>query len=636
MGVCMKKRLYGTLTCFGVILLSVICIIIVNGCKSTGKETDILTQVASSKDREDITILVKYAFTINGFEKAVEKKFPNINIIQVGNYTHDMGIDEYETRLEHDDIPDIVMTWPLEVGEEYWSDRLMDLSGMEFTNRYNLSMLNDISRDGKLYYLPGPAQVRGILYNKTLFEEKGWQVPKDFTGFVELCKTIEASGMRSLQLGLGNEEVLDTAFVGYSYEECYSKPMDTQWIEEYNNGEHSFGEHFSPALDTFQYMIDQGVLKKEDLDISYAEREKMFFTRECAMVEDSVLMTRMGGTQTGSTDEYALMPFFNPNGGEDWARLYMVCFIGLNKELAEPENKEKYELVMELMNYLSNPEGQEALMSDTGAMYSSLIEVGPPDVPEIEELIPALKEGRYALFPTFENAQSALREGLTGMVRGEYTKEDVITMVDERNASPIKDKESSVLGKATEDFTLIETGNFFTDAMREEAGTDIALFLDNGKDGRYNGKGISAKLYKGDVTENDIGRIFPDLKHGEEGTLWKVTVTGEDLRKILEYTMKVDNNEGGWFYYFSGLRMEYSPSSEPGERIKSITMADKSDLEDEKLYTVAVMDETVSEQYVESCEQTQIKILDIIKESVKSLGTISPTKDERFKIVGGK
>lgn len=275
-------------------------------------QTDILSQKKANPDKTQLTILVKYAFTINSFEKAVEEKFPEIDIVQVGNYTHSMGVDEYESRLKNDDLTDIVMTWPLDIGEEYWADRLLDLSGLEFTSRYNLSTLNTLSTDGKLYYLPGPAQVRGIVYNKTLFQEKGWQVPTDFNGFLELCKTIEANGMRSLQLGFGNAEVLDTAFVGYNYGNVYSKPQDAEWLENYNEGKGSFGDHFGSALDTYQKMIDAGVWKKEDLNVQYQDREKMFFTRQCAMVEDSALMAHIGYTQTGTADEFALMPFLTP------------------------------------------------------------------------------------------------------------------------------------------------------------------------------------------------------------------------------------------------------------------------------------------------------------------------------------
>ena len=237
---------------------------------------------------------------------------------------------------------------------------------MPFTSRYNTAMLNSIARDGKLYYLPGPAQVRGIVYNKTLFEEKGWKVPNDFNSFIALCRTIEASGIRSIQLGFGNSEVLDTAFVGYSYGNCFSTPADAQWLADYNKGRGSFGQHFRPALNTFQTMIDAGVWKKSDLSLTYAERETMLFNRQCAMVEDSVLIARRGYSLTGSTDQFALMPFFSPGTPCDWARLYMVCYVGLNKHLGEPQNKKKYDPVMQLMDYISTPEGQLALAARPG------------------------------------------------------------------------------------------------------------------------------------------------------------------------------------------------------------------------------------------------------------------------------
>ena len=418
--------------------LGAACLLGLAACGATpgGAGPDIVSQKVVAEGKTPITVLVKFAFSINAFEQAVEEKFPEIDIVQVGNYTRDMGIREYERRLEHDDLPDLVMTWPLDVGEEYWSERLLDLSGCDFTGHYSLSMLNDISRDGKLYYLPGPSQIRGIVYNKTLFAERGWQVPKDYEGFLALCQTIEASGMRALQLGFQNPEVLDTAFVGYNFASAYSKPGDVQWMADYNNGSGSFGDHFGPALEVFQDMIDAGIWRESDVSVNYTQRENMIFSRQCAMIEDSVLLTRMGQRMTGTTDEFALMPFFNPGPDGDWARLYMVCYVGANKKLAEPENREKYDLVMELLNYISTPEGQEALAADTGGMFSSLIGAAAPDAPEIADLLPALNHGRYAVFPQLKNAQGALRSGLAAMLRGEADKAAVIQLVDQENRDP--------------------------------------------------------------------------------------------------------------------------------------------------------------------------------------------------------
>ncbi|MEG1869852.1 MAG: ABC transporter substrate-binding protein, partial [Oscillospiraceae bacterium] len=430
-------------------------------------QPDVLTQKVIEKDKIPVTVLVKYAFSINAFEVAVENKFPNLDLVQVGNFTSDMGLDEYEARMKNDDLTDIVMTWPLDCGSQYLEERLLDLSAMPFTSNYNISKLNEISRDGKLYYLPGPSQIRGIVYNKTLFAEKGWEVPTDFDGFISLCKQIEATGIRSLQLGLDDPEVLDTAFIGYSFANCYATPKDTQWIMDYNNGVGSLGDHFAPAFEVFQTLIDNGILKPEDLNINYAQRERMLFDRKCAMIEDSVLLARMGNEIAGNDDEFALMPFFSPVSDGDWARLYPVCYIGLNQHLSEPQNKAKYDLVMQIMEYISTPEGQRALASDTGAMYSSLNGMPPPnDVPEIKALLPALEHGRCAIFPTFKNAQGALREGLAGILTGKLTAENVIQMVDAVNLDPPAAPPPTVIGNASDNFTIMDMGNFLTDAMR--------------------------------------------------------------------------------------------------------------------------------------------------------------------------
>lgn len=594
---------------------------------------EVLTQKVREPGRTPVTVLVKYAFSIHAFEKVVEERFPNIDLVQVGNFTQDRGLVEYLARLEHDDLADIVMTWPLQLGEKYWKDRLLDLSAMPFTNRYITGMLDAIARDGKLYYLPGPAQVRGIVYNKTLFKEKGWQVPTNYEEFIELCHTIEASGIRALQLGFSNSEVLDTAFVGFNYRSSFRSPADMQWLADYNDKKQgSFGDQFGNALNVFQQMIDEGVWKPGDINVRYSQRENMFFNRECAMIEDSVLIARLGYDRTGSTDEVALMPFFNPGTPSDWVRLYMVCYIGLNKHLAEPQNKAKYDLVMQLMDFISSPEGQIALSADTGAMFSSLRNAPPPDVPEIIDIDASLRQGRYAVFPELKYAQGALRSGLAGMVSGYLTAKDVILMVDKQNLNPPPVIPPSVLGKAETDFSIIETGNFITDVIRAKTGADIALFLDNGKDGTYNGKGICSRLYKGQLTTADIFRLMPDMKHGEVGSVQILSMTGANLCKALEYAVTVNNGESGWFYYFSGLRMAFAPTAAPGSRIKEISLADGKALDPNHVYLVAAMDNTVDPKYVSNLKETGILIEDLLIQTIREKKTIAPSGDGRFNI----
>lgn len=595
-------------------------------------EDDVLTQTMLSSKKTLITVLVKHAFSINIFEQAVEAKFPTIDIIQVGNYTSEMGKAEYLARIKNNDLTDIVMTWPLEIGEEYWSDRLVDFSSMSLSSKYSASMLNQISRDGKLYYLPGPAQVRALVYNKTLFKEKGWLVPTDFEGFLALCKQIEQDGIRALQLGLGNSEVFDTVFTGFGYAQSYSSPLNAQNMAKYDNREGSLEDNYSGALDTFETLMKEGVVKKEDINIIYSDRERMLFNRECAMVEDSVLLARMGKDYNGCTDEFALMPFFNPIENGDYTRLYPVCYIGVDKKLEQAKNKNKFDLVKQILNYISTPEGQETLAADTGAMFSSLLGTTSPDIPEIKDLLNSLEEGRYAIFPTLKNAQTALRTGLKQLLNGEQTRAEIVAKVDKANITPEIPMEVMVLGRAAKDFTLIETGNFLTDAMRKESGCDIALFLDNGKDGRYNGKGVSSKIYKGDLTSYDIKRILPDLKHQEKGVMWKVEMTGANLIKTLEYSISVDNNKTGWFYYFSGLHMTYAPSFPQGSRIKKIKDSNGKAIDLNKIYSVAITDYSVNSDCFVNKEETEILISSIFERALAEQQIITPSNDGRFKI----
>ncbi len=617
---------------FIVVISVFVMVIALIGCQPQTKilnTDDILTQKKTEKGRIPITISVKYAFTINNFEKVVEERFPNIDLIQVGNYTASLGIEEQLARLKNDDLTDIVMTWPYDVGEEYWKDRLIDLSGMSFSSHYNTSVLDMIERDGKLFYLPGPSQIRGIVYNKTLFREKGWEVPSDYNGFIKLCQTIEKTGIRALQLGFKNPEVLDTAFIGYNYGDAYSKPYNRKWLENFNQGEGDFKDNFSDALDNFQEMISEGVFKESDLEVDYSERERMFFNRECAMIEDSVLMSRMGEDYNGCQDEFALMPFFNKGSEASWSRLYMVCFFGLNKHLEEDKNKTKYDLVMKLMEYISTPEGQEVLSSDTGAMYSSVDNSKAPNIHEIKDLVESLESGRAASFPELERSQEALRDGLVSLLKKTKTKDEVIQQINEQNKHPVEKSKPKVIGKAEQTFSIIKSGEYIADVIKDEAKTEIALFLDNGKDGLYNGKGVTCKFYQGDLTMEDVNRVFPDLKSPDRGVLYKAKMTGKNIKETLEHSIKVSNKDE-WIYYFSGLIVEFDVFAEGGHRVKKISLSNGSLLDDNKEYSVAFMDDSVSEHLLFDKEDTKKSVKELLIESIQSSGAIAPNKENRL------
>lgn len=591
----------------------------------TGTVDDLPTQKSGGEGRIPLTMSLKYSVNLDAFEQAVEERFPEVDLIQVGNYTGNYS-DEYAEQLKNDDLTDIVLTWPLDAAARDCGDRLIDLSGMEITSRYHLSMLDSISRNGALYYLPGPTQVRGILFNQTMFEEHGWSVPTNFEEFVSLCEEIEASGIRSLQLSFWNKEVLRYAFMGFGYSDSFGTLLSTQKLQQYNGGEGSIGDFAMPAFESFQRLVDAGIFQPEDLDVRYPIREQMLYDRQCAMVSDGISLIAAVG-RTGNADTFALMPFFCPGDFGTWGQLIPTQYIGLNRHLTDQGNEKKYTLALQVMDFISTPEGQLALANGNTTMVSSLTDSEAPKATELRHMKATIEAGRCMVFPSFENVEGALYDALSGILKGELTREEAIAMVDRENRNPTPVAQSPVIGTAEETFSLAETGAYVADVLRGAAGTDFAFFLDNGKDGTYNARGVSAKLYQGDIRESDVTqRVLPVLQHGEKGYMNIVTMTGKNLIQALEYAM----DGGNWFYYFSGLKMTYDPMAEPGSRIKTITDSQGGAIKPEQFYTVAVLEGSVEMKYITSLEVTQTLIKDLVISDIKAKGSIAPSKDGRL------
>ena len=49
--------------------------------------------------------------------------------------------------------------------------------------------------DGSLYSVPAEVETLVLFYNKTLFEEHGWQLPKTMDELVALSEEIKAAGI---------------------------------------------------------------------------------------------------------------------------------------------------------------------------------------------------------------------------------------------------------------------------------------------------------------------------------------------------------------------------------------------------------------------------------------------------------
>ena len=161
-------------------------------------EHDIVTMKAVDTDRMTITIRAEYNVNNEALRSALEAKFPDVNFISV---FHCSPETQYELRqsLNGGSAEDLVISPNMKSISDIAPETLLDLSGEAFTDNYNGSALEACQIGGKLYYLPGPSSLYGIVYDKTLFEKNGWKVPESRDQFLSLVKTIGASGLRAIQ-----------------------------------------------------------------------------------------------------------------------------------------------------------------------------------------------------------------------------------------------------------------------------------------------------------------------------------------------------------------------------------------------------------------------------------------------------
>ena len=112
-----------------------------------------------------------------------------------------------KTRFIREDYPDIIaIGGDINYSNYLDAGMLMDISDYEGLDSIKDAYL-DIDKELEfvpmegVYAVPYVANAAGILYNKDIFDEHGWSIPRTWDEFISLCKTIRAAGIQPLFFG---------------------------------------------------------------------------------------------------------------------------------------------------------------------------------------------------------------------------------------------------------------------------------------------------------------------------------------------------------------------------------------------------------------------------------------------------
>lgn len=161
----------------------------------------------SSDGKIHITMLQYKPEAVKAFEKIEERFNATHDDIYLDIESPNEAMTVLKTRLIRGDYPDIVgIGGDINYSNFLDAELFADISDLDVVNDIKQAYLKIdkdlefIPQEG-VYALPYSANAAGILYNKDMFDEKGWEIPETWTEFTSLCETIKADGKTPLYFG---------------------------------------------------------------------------------------------------------------------------------------------------------------------------------------------------------------------------------------------------------------------------------------------------------------------------------------------------------------------------------------------------------------------------------------------------
>ena len=482
----------------------------------------------SAPAHEPLTIMTGYC-NYAQLEKALKEEYPEIRLEFISY--RGANTTEYGRRLlEAGQIPDIYTTKVLPEAD-LQKNRLIDLSGYEFSARYAASRLNECSVNGSLYLLPCNFSVLGIHYNKTLFEKHGWAVPTSFYELQQLVPQIRAAGVKVATTNLG--------YAGNGFQYLFAladtmflrTPEGLDWEEAFLQGRADAAGAWADTVAYMQEWIDLGMLNGDCCGKTSREAREAFYRGDSAFYISGGAFHFSQSTDANG-NEYGLMPWLSRDGSNNRYLTSTDCYFGLSADLELPRNKQKLADALKVMDFISTEKGQRILAGNAGQLLP-LQESDASFTDEYRDVIKMLNAGFSAplTYRGWEDVIVPVGEECREWCAGRSTGKKVIAVM-ERSLRDSLRNETGVCAVSPEDLTLEQTAELVGKAFMEAAGADCALISLGGyHNGRENEYGVNGRLFAGPINDVIISTFNP---LGWVDTIKTFTLTGQEITALLQ------------------------------------------------------------------------------------------------------
>lgn len=265
------------------------------------------------------------------------------------------------TRFIREDYPDIIgiggdINYSYYVDADILAD-VSDYEGLSDVKQSYIDILENLEitpKDGT-YGVPYVANAAGILYNKDMFEEHGWEIPESWSELIDLCEEIQAEGILPFYFGFRDTW---TCLAPWNSLAVDLASADT--CQQVNAGETTFSEEYVEVAEKCLELVSYG--PEDPFAYGYNDACTAFANGESAMYP----IGSYAVPQILSVNPEMNIDSFVTPGNDDPSKNTLNSGVDLMFAVtAECENKEA---AYEVLDFLMADENIQAYIDDQNAV----------------------------------------------------------------------------------------------------------------------------------------------------------------------------------------------------------------------------------------------------------------------------
>lgn len=293
------------------------------------------------------------------------------------------------TQLGAGNAPDVFYAWPgngsaMSTTQLAEAGLMEPLTGQEWVDRVPESLRQLLGHEGETYiWSPGVGPI-GVIYNQSVFEEQGLEVPETWPEFLETCTALKEAGITPIALGAQTPWV--TQLINYAIAPSVAFGDEPDLAQKMLEGEASFSDSgWRETFERYMQLDEMRCFNENPNGTTFEQAVSMIADGEAAMmVQVSAVYPQVVEASEGRA-EYGMFPL----PAADTAEALKIP-AGVSAGYAVSPEGEHVDVAKDFLAFAGEEEQMKAFAATTGQIpfsvddASSLDPLLQPFVPYIE------------------------------------------------------------------------------------------------------------------------------------------------------------------------------------------------------------------------------------------------------------